>query len=157
MSLLSLIKNALTPAQSGNDVAAQLAKLESKADSNPHRAAKYHARAARLAAQQGLQEREAHNQYRLGLLLRTSGATRKAELALARAANVWEALDNSRAAGDAHLARAGVCLMDRRVGAAQEFADKAKDEFARANVLAERPQLTRLLSAIAAMRAASTG
>jgi len=157
MSLLAMISPLRWFARSPNDVAAQIAELEQQASNEPRRAMKHHQRATQLASRHNMPRSEAHNLYQLGLLLSATGTTRRAEAALSRAADISETLGEHLAAGDAHLARAGVCLMDRRVSAAQTFADKASESFDRVDALPDRPQLTRLLSAIKAMRIAANG
>lgn len=154
MSLASLLQSAFSRDLTPEEVAAEVASLEDRARTKPRKALSLYRKAARMAAQHGLREAEARNSYQLGLLLRALKPARKAEAALSRAAEIWGDLDDHLNAGDAHLALAGVCLMDRRADAAQAFADKARDHYKAADALTERPQLMRLLSAIAAVRAA---
>lgn len=157
MSLLSLLKDAISPARSDDDIETKLADLERLAEEQPRRATRLLRQAAQLAARHDFPDHEAKSQYRLGMLLRTSRKTPKAEAAFARAAELWETQGKDLEAGDAYLARAGSCLMDRRVDAAHSYAEKARALYKKADVLADRPQLTRLTSAIAAMRASAGG
>ena len=157
MPISDFFRTIVSGTKSPEDAAAQIAAFEEQIRLHPQRAASLHARAARLAGKHGLLEAEARHQYQLGLAHRTAGAPRKAETALARAAEIYADRGDNLSLGDVYLARAGVCLMDRRVKAAQDLADKAHTEFAAADALATRPQLTRLRSAITAMRIASGG
>jgi tetratricopeptide (TPR) repeat protein len=156
MSLNALFTRPRWLACAPDEISTRLARLEQRARDDPRRAIRHYRRAAHLASRYDLLPSEAQNRYHLGLLLRATSAVRRAEAALSRAAEIWDDLGEHRAAGDAHLAHAGVCLMDRRVDTAQMFADKAQERYRQADALLDRPQLTRLLSAINAMRAASS-
>lgn len=104
------------------------------------------------ARQAGDAPREATAAYELGLVLRALGKTRQAEAALSRAAALWDNLGNDQQSGDATLALAGACLMARRFDQADAHAQQAQARYARAGMLQARPQLGRLLHAIASAR-----